>query len=90
MRKEAKSYGTRQVCEGGNIQGKNLCLIEDVITTGGQALISAQALRSAGAKVHTVLCVIYRGEDTSPFEKEKLQLIPLFTREELMTYTNHV
>ena len=90
VRKEAKSYGTRQICEGGGVKGKTLCLIEDVITTGGQALISAEALRSAGAKVHTALCVIYRGDDLSVFKEKDLQLIPLFTREELMGYTDRV
>lgn len=90
VRKEAKSYGTRQICEGGDIQGKTLCLIEDVITTGGQALISAKALRSAGAEIHTVLCVIYRGKDKAPFEEENLRLIPLFTRKELMADTTPV
>ena len=84
VRKEAKSYGTCQICEGGDIKGKTLCLIEDVITTGGQALISAKALRSAGAKVSTVLCVIYRGDNPSYFKEKNLQLLPLFTREELM------
>ena len=84
VRKEAKSYGTRQVCEGGDVQGKTLCLIEDVITTGGQALLSTKALRSSGAKIHTVLCVIYRGNDFSLFKEQNLELISLFTREELM------
>lgn len=85
IRKQAKSYGTRQISEGGDIKGKNLCLIEDVITTGGQALLSAKALKKAGARVCAVLCVIYRGESPSPLEKQGLKFIPLFTREELIT-----
>ena len=84
IRKEAKPYGTRQVAEGGAIQGKTLCLIEDVITTGGQALLSAKALREAGAHVSAVLCVIYRGNNPFDLEKQGLKLIPLFTREELI------
>ena len=84
IRKEAKAYGTRQIAEGGDIRGKTLCLIEDVITTGGQALLSAKALREAGAKVSAVLCVIYRGDNLSDLEKQGLKVIPLFTRDELI------
>lgn len=84
IRKQAKTYGTQQISEGGDINGKTLCLIEDVITTGGQALLSAKALQEAGARVCAVLCVIYRGETPSTLKKQGLKLIPLFTREELM------
>ena len=86
VRKTAKPHGTRQLCEGGDIQGKTLCLIEDVITTGGQVLQSVQDLRSAGAKVHTALCVIYRGGgDLSPFEAKGLKVFPLFTKKDLLS-----
>lgn len=85
IRKKAKDYGTCQIGEGGDIKGKTLCLIEDVITTGGQAMLSAKALEEAGAKVCAVLCVIYRGEMPSQMEKQGLKLIPLFTRKELIT-----
>src|SRR5687768_13269484 len=42
VRKEAKAYGTCKFAEGAEIQGKRLCIIEDVITSGGQVLISAK------------------------------------------------
>jgi orotate phosphoribosyltransferase len=35
-------------------------LIEDVITTGGQVLLSTADLRSEGAQIDTVVCVIDR------------------------------
>ena len=37
-------------------------LIEDVVTTGGQAIESAQALRDSGANVLQVLVVVDREE----------------------------
>ena len=40
VRKEAKKYGTERLCEGGNIGGKRLLIIEDVVTTGGQDFCS--------------------------------------------------
>lgn len=61
VRKKAKDYGTCQFAEGIDIKNKNVCIIEDVITTGGQVILSTQDLRSLGAKIDTVLCVIHRG-----------------------------
>ncbi|MGE0762666.1 MAG: orotate phosphoribosyltransferase [Bdellovibrionales bacterium] len=85
VRKEAKEYGTRQFAEGLNVEGKQLCIIEDVITTGGQVLTSTKDLKSLGAKVENVLCVIYRGE-ASPesFKKDGLNVKALFTKADLV------
>ena len=84
VRKEAKEYGTCQFAEGPAFRGKTLCLIEDVITTGGQVVASTQALRSAGAIINTVVCAIYRGEGSAhPIEKAGLVMRPLFTAAEI-------
>jgi len=86
VRKEPKKYGTCLFAEGARIKDKQVCLIEDVVTTGGQILLSAKDLRSAGAKVDHVLCVIYRGQNqpTSLIQAE-LNLKPLFNMDELKT-----
>ena len=81
VRKEAKTYGTKRLCEGKDIKGKKLCIIEDVITTGGQVIKSTQQLREAGAIVDHVLCVIHRGEQENPFQDIDLKLQSLFTRQ---------
>ena len=83
VRKKAKPYGTMRLCEGGEIKGKKLCVIEDVITTGGQALESVKELRERGAVIHSVVCVICRGGYLAPIEKEGLKLISLFDKEEI-------
>ena len=83
VRKKAKDYGTMRICEGGKVKGKNLCLIEDVVTTGGQIIESAKELRALGAVVSNALCVIFRGEDLSALEKEQLKLTYLFQKEDL-------
>jgi orotate phosphoribosyltransferase len=82
VRKEAKEYGTCQFAEGLEIHGKRLCLIEDVVTSGGQVLISAEDLRRSGALIDHVLCVINRGGEnaTAKLSESHLQLRPLFTR----------
>jgi len=63
VRKKAKDYGTCQFAEGAEVRGKNVCIIEDVITSGGQVILSAADLRAIGAKIQTVVCVINRGGD---------------------------
>jgi orotate phosphoribosyltransferase len=60
VRKKAKDYGTCQLAEGLDVKGKSLILVEDVITTGGQVIESANALREAGATILGVVCVVDR------------------------------
>lgn len=38
VRKKAKPYGTCLLAEGARNDGKKVCIIEDVVTTGGQIL----------------------------------------------------
>ncbi len=60
VRKQAKSYGTRRLAEGGEVEGRRLLVIEDVVTSGGQLLLSTRDLRALGAEVTNALCVIDR------------------------------
>ncbi len=82
VRKEAKAYGTCQFAEGLEIKNKKICIIEDVITSGGQVLLSVADLRKLGAHAHTVLCVIHRGGDPAEnkLKEAGLNLKPLFVR----------
>lgn len=83
VRKKAKDYGTCKIAEGGDFKNKKVCIIEDVVTTGGQVVLSTKDLREAGAIVNTVLCVINRGEkQNQSFKEIGLNLIPLFNRDE--------
>jgi orotate phosphoribosyltransferase len=86
VRKEAKSYGTCRLAEGGEVEGRNLVVVEDVVTTGGQVLLSCADLRDRGATVDTVLCVIDR-EAGGPqaFAAEGLALRALLTMSQLKT-----
>jgi orotate phosphoribosyltransferase len=83
VRKEAKPYGTCRFAEGLEIKGKRLCIVEDVVTTGGQVLQSTNDLRSEGALIKQVVCVLLRGEDISPFIKNSLTLTHLFKFSEI-------
>lgn len=82
VRKSAKEYGTCQFAEGIEIKNKNLCIVEDVITSGGQVILSAADLRNLGAKIDHVICVIQRGGAAAEqkLQAENLNLHALFTR----------
>jgi len=82
IRKKAKEYGTCKLAEGADIDGKRVCVIEDVVTTGGQILESVQEMRDRGAIVETVLCVIQRNDAATGILAEAgLRLLPLLTME---------
>ena len=84
VRKEAKKYGTARLAEGADIEGRRVTVVEDVITTGGQVVISTNQLRELGAKVDHVLCVIDRSPDHgAALAAEGLALHALLTRAQL-------
>ena len=62
VRKERKTYGTCLIAEGASGRDKRVCIVEDVITTGGAVLDSVRELRAEGAQLSTVLSVIFRGD----------------------------
>jgi orotate phosphoribosyltransferase len=84
VRKKAKEYGTCRVAEGMEIKGKKLLIVEDVVTSGGQIIISTEDLRKAGAIIEDAVCVIDR-EQGGPeaLQKAGINLFPLFTMTEL-------
>jgi orotate phosphoribosyltransferase len=84
VRKEAKPYGTRRLAEGADIEGRQVLVIEDVVTSGGQVVVSTAELRAAGAIVEHALCVIDR-EAGGPeaLAAVGVALHPLFTKAEL-------
>ncbi|HSP10120.1 MAG TPA: orotate phosphoribosyltransferase [Candidatus Dormibacteraeota bacterium] len=62
VRKEPKGYGTAKQLEGRVAAGERVTVIEDVVTTGGDSLRSAQVLRDAGLEVIHLVVVLDRGE----------------------------
>jgi orotate phosphoribosyltransferase len=90
VRKEAKDYGTCLFAEGSEIKEKQVCVIEDVVTTGGQIVLSTKDLRGAGAIIHHVICVIHRGAGQQPesLTEVGLSLSALFTMSELKNSVN--
>ncbi len=87
VRKKAKDYGTKKVSEGASVEGKKTLIIEDVITTAGQLLLSAAELRLNGAIITDALCVIDR-ESNGPERCSEIgiRLHSLFTMTQLKAY----
>jgi len=85
VRKARKTYGTCRIAEGADLAGKRVCIVEDVITTGGQVAASAQDLRDDGARLTGVLCVIYRGPGEPALKSDPtLPVTALFTERDLL------
>jgi orotate phosphoribosyltransferase len=84
VRKEAKTYGTCRLAEGGELDGRRLTVVEDVVTSGGQVVTSCGDLRERGAVVETALCVIDR-EAGGPAALAEIgvELRPLYRMSEL-------
>jgi len=86
VRKEAKSYGTCKLAEGGEISGRRLLVVEDVVTSGGQLIASTQALRERGATVENAVCVIDReAGGAAALQRIGVHLGALFTMRELQS-----
>jgi orotate phosphoribosyltransferase len=62
VRSRTKAHGTARRLEGEFRAGERVCLIEDVVTSGGAALEALEALRAAGLVCETVICVVDREE----------------------------
>lgn len=84
VRKKAKEHGTCKLAEGGDVEGRRLVVVEDVVTSGGQIIESTKELGLLGATVTDVLCVIDRESGGSENMKDEgLALHALFTMSEL-------
>ena len=61
VRKEPKDHGTGNLIEGPLPAGASVALIEDTLTTGGELLRAAAAVRELGCVVAGAICIVDRG-----------------------------
>jgi len=84
VRNAKKEYGTAKQVEGEVNEGDVVVFIEDVATTGGQALEAVEILRSMGATVPAIISVIDRQEGAREnIEGAGVLFYALFTRRDL-------
>jgi orotate phosphoribosyltransferase len=85
VRKEAKGYGTENRLEGEFSEGEEVCLVEDVVTSGGAAADAVDALREAGLHCRTAICVVDREEGgADALARKAVRLHPLFRAREIV------
>jgi orotate phosphoribosyltransferase len=88
VRKAAKEYGTSNRIEGPYEPGECVCVVEDVVTSGGALLESVEALRDAGLVVRTAVCVVDREEGgADALARHAVRLRPLFRAAEIVGKT---
>jgi orotate phosphoribosyltransferase len=76
IRKELKQHGTKKRVEGGDVTGRRVVLIEDLVTTGGSSITAIEALRAEGAVVSDCLAILSYGflEATEKFARAGVRL----------------
>jgi orotate phosphoribosyltransferase len=85
IRDAAKEYGTANRIEGPFEEGENVCLVEDIVTSGGALLAAIEAARDAGLVVRTAVCVVDREEGgADALARHGVRLRPLFRAGDLL------
>jgi orotate phosphoribosyltransferase len=85
VRKAAKEYGTSNRLEGAYEDGDCICLVEDVVTSGGALLEAVEALRDAGLTVRTAVCIVDREEGgADALARHAVRLRPIFRASEVL------
>jgi orotate phosphoribosyltransferase len=85
VRSEAKAYGTGNRIEGVFEAGDRVCLVEDVVTSGGAAVEAVGALREAGLECQTAICVVDREEGgADALARVAVRLRPVFSATDIV------
>jgi orotate phosphoribosyltransferase len=85
VRGEAKEYGTANRLEGLSGPGELVCLVEDVVTSGGALAEAVSALREGGLVVRHAVCVVDREEGgADALARIGVRLHSLFRASELL------
>ena len=85
VRGETKEYGTAKRIEGSFEPGELVCLVEDVVTSGGALGEAVSALRNEGLVVRNAVCVVDREEGGSDaLARLGVRLRALFRANELL------
>ena len=89
VRKKAKDHGARKLVEGlpkgETLKGRNVVIVDDVMTTGGSSVQAIEAVREDGANILLVLTIVDRLEGAAEtFAAQKLPFRALYTADEFL------
>ena len=92
VRKEAKAHGTTSRIEGGDVSGKRVLLVEDLVTTGGSSLSGVSALKEAGATITDCMAIVSYGfaEAQNAFADADVTLHTLTDFQTILTAAEHM
>jgi orotate phosphoribosyltransferase len=83
VRKESKQHGTGKFVEGPFVEGEEVAIVEDVVTTGGSSLLAIERCEAVGLKVRRVLAIVDRLEGgREAFASRGYELTTLLTIED--------
>ena len=76
IRKQAKDHGTKKLVEGGEVTGRRVLLLEDLVSTGISSLSAVKALRNEDAIVDDCLVIVSYDffEAKEAFKNENVRL----------------
>jgi orotate phosphoribosyltransferase len=88
-RKKVKDHGAKKMIEGlpkgETLKGRNVVIVDDVMTTGGSSVQAIQAVREEGANILLVVTIVDRLEGAAEtFAAEKLPFRSLYTADEFL------
>jgi len=93
VRKEPKDHGLHNRIEGIHAEegyrGKNVLLIEDLVSTGGSSIEAVKAIREAGGMIEYCLSIFSYGlkkaEKNFASLSPRCRMVPILTYDELIT-----
>jgi orotate phosphoribosyltransferase len=76
VRKAVKDHGTKKMIEGGNVTGKKVLLLEDLVTTGMSSLHGVDQIRQEKGVVTDCIAIVSFSmpEATKAYQKTKVRL----------------
>jgi orotate phosphoribosyltransferase len=89
IRKKPKGHGTQAYIEGPSLSsGAKVVVLEDVVTTGGSALIAVERLQAVGYQVEQIIALVDREQGGSELYKSKgIRFKALFSIREIQQYS---